>query len=138
MSKHHRQPLIGPVITTPPGAVPPVIIANPHLVAQPLQFPLQPSAYPTYYEIPYPDHFIQNPVELYNHPHPTDIYHSPARTAYAQAQLPVSHTGSARFFPAPIPPLFPPVYGPFPPLFPPVPPPFYPYPAPPYAFPIIF
>ncbi|ARU63490.1 hypothetical protein CBW65_22660 [Tumebacillus avium] len=133
MSKRHRHAVLtGPVITTPPGAVPPVIIANPHLVAQPLQFPLQPSAYPTYYEVPYPDHFIQNPAELYNHPHPTDIYQSPD----AQAQLRL--TGSARFFPAPIPPLFPPVYGPFPPLFPPVPPPFYPYPAPPVVFPIIF
>lgn len=110
MSNRYRQPLIGPVITTPPGAVPPVIIANPQLVPQPLQFPMQPAQYPTYYEVPYPDHFIMNPVDLQYYPRQT------------------------RFFPAPIPPLFPPVYGPFPPLFPPVPPPIYPYPA----FPIIF
>lgn len=118
MSKHHRQAvLIGPVITTPPGAVPPVIIAKPHLVAQPLQYPLQPTEYPTYYEVPF-----QFPEPGWTDPDPDD-----SRNSY-----------HPRFFPAPIPPLFPPVYGPFPPLFPPVPPPFYPYPGPPVVFPIIF
>ncbi|TCP54616.1 hypothetical protein EV586_104237 [Tumebacillus sp. BK434] len=118
MSQQDRQPLIGPVITTPPGAVPPVIFGNPQLVPQPLPYPLQPVPFSPYYGVPYPRPFLHLPVGLYHYPH---------RQYTARTQ-------HVRFFPAPIPPLFPPVYGVFPPLFPPVPPPIYPYPL----LPIIF
>ncbi|ASS74785.1 hypothetical protein CIG75_07215 [Tumebacillus algifaecis] len=109
-SSAHRVLGAGPVITTAPGAVPPIIVSGYPLVMQPLQFPLQPALYPSVYSFP--------------------------TTYYPQHMWP--RTEESRFFPVPIPPLFPPVYGPIPPLIAPLPPPIYPYPAPPFAFPIVF